>query len=38
MEDTFAGIRSGAIDEMQLMDQEFMIRHAARMHDNYLAQ
>ncbi|WP_417595094.1 aromatic ring-hydroxylating oxygenase subunit alpha [Parasphingorhabdus sp.] len=38
MEDTFTGIRSGAIDEMQLMDQEFMIRHAARMHDKYLAQ
>lgn len=29
MEDTFAGIMSGAIDEMHLMDQEFMIRHAA---------
>lgn len=31
MEDTFAGIRSGVIDDMQLMDQEFLIRHAARV-------
>lgn len=38
MEDTFAGIRSGAIDEMQLMDQEFLIRHAVRTHENYLAR
>ena len=37
MEDTFAGIMSGAIDEMQLMDQEFLIRHAARTHADYLA-
>lgn len=37
MEDTFAGIMSGAIDEMQLMDQEFLIRHAARTLDAYLA-
>ena len=37
MEDTFAGIRSGAIDEMQLMDQEFLIRHAARTLERYLA-
>lgn len=37
MEDTFAGIRSGAIDEIQLMDQEFLIRHAARTYDAYLA-
>nr|WP_087573106.1 SRPBCC family protein [Sphingomonas sp. CDS-1] len=37
MEDTFAGIMSGSIDEMQLMDQEFLIRHAARTLDTYLA-
>lgn len=28
MEDTFSGIMSGAIDEIHLMDLEFMIRHA----------
>ena len=39
MEDTQIGIQSGAIDEMQLMDQEFLIRHAARTRlDDYLAQ
>lgn len=37
MEDTFAGIMSGSIDAMQLMDQEFLIRHAARTLDTYLA-
>lgn len=37
MEDTFAGIMSGVIDSMQLMDQEFLIRHAARTLDRYLA-
>lgn len=37
MEDTFTGIRSGVIDTMQLMDQEFLIRHAARTLDQYLA-
>lgn len=37
MEDTFTGIMSGAIDEMQLMDQEFLIRHAALTLDSYLA-
>ncbi len=37
MEDTFTGIMSGAIDDMQLMDQEFLIRHAARTLDSYLA-
>ncbi len=37
MEDTFAGIMSGSIDDMQLMDQEFLIRHAARTLDTYLA-
>lgn len=37
MEDTFTGIMSGAIDSMQLMDQEFLIRHAARTLDRYLA-
>ena len=36
MEDTFSGIMSGAIDEMQLMDQEFLIRHAAQTLDRYL--
>lgn len=38
MEDTFSGIRSGAIDEMPLMDQEFLIRHAARNHSEFLAR
>ncbi|WP_242443547.1 SRPBCC family protein [Sphingobium sp. LB126] len=37
MEDTFTGIMSGSIDEMQLMDQEFLIRHAARTLDTFLA-
>ncbi len=37
MEDTFTGIRSGAIEDMQSMDQEFLIRHAIRTHDRYLA-
>jgi len=37
MEDTFTGIRSGAIDTMQLMDQEFLIRHAIRNHERFLA-
>lgn len=37
MEDTFSGIMSGAIGSMQLMDQEFLIRHAARTLDTYLA-
>ncbi|WP_234703233.1 aromatic ring-hydroxylating oxygenase subunit alpha [Sphingobium chlorophenolicum] len=37
MEDTFTGIMSGTIDEMQLMDQEFLIRHAARTLDSFLA-
>ncbi|KQX18701.1 MULTISPECIES: aromatic ring-hydroxylating oxygenase subunit alpha [unclassified Sphingomonas] len=37
MEDTFTGIRSGAIDTMQLMDQEFLIRHAALVHERFLA-
>ena len=32
------GIRSGAIDEMLLMDQEFLIRHAARTLDAELAR
>jgi phenylpropionate dioxygenase-like ring-hydroxylating dioxygenase large terminal subunit len=36
MEDTFTGIKSGAIDEMQLMDQEFLIRHAALVHERFL--
>lgn len=38
MEDTQVGIRSGAIESMQLMDQEFMIRHAARTLDRHLAE
>ncbi|MBD3744894.1 MAG: Rieske 2Fe-2S domain-containing protein [Sphingopyxis terrae] len=38
MEDTFSGIMSGVIDEMQLMDQEFLIRHAALNLDDYLAR
>lgn len=38
MEDTFVGIRSGAIEAMHLMDQEFMIRHAARTLDRYLGK
>lgn len=38
MEDTFTGVMSGAIDEMQLMDQEFLIRHAALTLDDYLAR
>lgn len=38
MEDTFTGIRSGAIDTMLLMDQEFLIRHAARNLDRQLAE
>jgi nitrite reductase/ring-hydroxylating ferredoxin subunit len=38
MEDTFAGILSGAIDEMQLMDQEFLIRHAAATLKRHLGQ
>ncbi len=38
MEDTFAGIMSGAIDEMQLMDQEFLIRHAAQTQDRFLSE
>lgn len=37
MEDTFSGICSGAIDEMQLMDQEFLIRHAASTLERHLA-
>ena len=37
MEDTFTGIRSGAIDEMLLMDQEFLIRHADRTFADRLA-
>ncbi|MFZ5706109.1 MAG: aromatic ring-hydroxylating oxygenase subunit alpha [Pseudomonadota bacterium] len=37
MEDSFVGIRSGAIDSMQLMDQEFLIRHAMRVQQSYLA-
>jgi phenylpropionate dioxygenase-like ring-hydroxylating dioxygenase large terminal subunit len=37
MEDTFTGVCSGAIDEMLLMDQEFLIRHAARTLDRQLA-
>ena len=37
MEDTYQGIRAGVIDEMQLMDQEFLIRHAARNFDAHLA-
>lgn len=36
MEDTFAGICSGAISEMHLMDQEFLIRHAALTLNEYL--
>ncbi len=36
MEDTFSGIMSGAIDEMQLMDQEFLIRHATLTLDKHL--
>jgi len=36
MEDTQVGIMSGAIDTMQLMDQEFLIRHAAAVLDRYL--
>ncbi|MBO9377354.1 Rieske 2Fe-2S domain-containing protein [Sphingomonas histidinilytica] len=36
MEDTFTGIRSGVIDQMYLMDQEFLIRHAVRVHDDFL--
>jgi nitrite reductase/ring-hydroxylating ferredoxin subunit len=38
MEDTFTGVMSGAIDAMQLMDQEFLIRHAALTLDDYLAR
>jgi hypothetical protein len=36
MEDSFVGIRSGAIESMQLMDQEFLIRHAMRVQQDYL--
>lgn len=36
MEDTFSGIMSGAIDDLQLMDEEFMIRHAARTVETFL--
>jgi nitrite reductase/ring-hydroxylating ferredoxin subunit len=38
MEDTQIGINSGAIDAMQLMDQEFLIRHAARTLDTQLSK
>nr|WP_047168510.1 SRPBCC family protein [Sphingomonas sp. Y57] len=36
MEDTFTGIRSGVIDQMYLMDQEFLIRHAVRVQNDFL--
>lgn len=36
MEDTFVGLKSGAIDAIQLMDEEFLIRHAAATLENYL--
>lgn len=36
MEDTFVGIMSGAIDDIQLMDEEFLIRHAALTLESYL--
>ncbi|WP_246263530.1 aromatic ring-hydroxylating oxygenase subunit alpha [Parasphingopyxis algicola] len=36
MEDTFAGIMSGVLDTVELMDLEFMIRHAARTVRTYI--
>ncbi|WP_082703491.1 aromatic ring-hydroxylating dioxygenase subunit alpha [Novosphingobium sp. Fuku2-ISO-50] len=36
MEDTFKGLMSGAITEMQLMDQEFLIRHISQNIDKYI--
>jgi phenylpropionate dioxygenase-like ring-hydroxylating dioxygenase large terminal subunit len=36
MENTYFGIRSGAIDEMYLMDQEFLIRHTDKAINSYL--
>jgi len=38
MEDTFAGIMSGAIDEMHLMDREFLIRHGVETLNRYLSE
>jgi hypothetical protein len=37
MENTFKGVMSGAISEMPLMDQEFLIRHFTHSLDRYLA-
>lgn len=37
MENTFKGVMSGAISEMPLMDQEFLIRHFTHNVDRYLA-
>jgi phenylpropionate dioxygenase-like ring-hydroxylating dioxygenase large terminal subunit len=37
MENTFKGVMSGAITEMPLMDQEFLIRHFTLTLDSYLA-
>jgi nitrite reductase/ring-hydroxylating ferredoxin subunit len=37
MEDTFAGIMSGAIDDMHLMDNEFMVRHAALKFNKFIS-
>lgn len=36
MEDTYVGVKSGAIENMQLMDEEFLIRHAALTLENRL--
>jgi phenylpropionate dioxygenase-like ring-hydroxylating dioxygenase large terminal subunit len=36
MEDTFVGLKSGAIDNIQLMDEEFLIRHATQTLETYL--
>ncbi|WP_168787835.1 aromatic ring-hydroxylating oxygenase subunit alpha [Paraburkholderia aromaticivorans] len=38
MEDTFFGIMSGAIDEMHLMDREFLIRHGVETLNRYLSE
>lgn len=36
MEDTFVGLASGAIEKIQLMDDEFLIRHATHTLEDYL--
>lgn len=37
MEATFSGVMSGAIDEIYLMDEEFLIRHADRTQERFRA-